>query len=98
MCGRAVKLRSRREELDWSRGCILSSRSCGDTTDSHGPLQRLLGDVAPRESIICHSRLSEATHMPAGPHKRAKAQGNPWSCTATAKTALSITPYMKDTS
>ena len=37
-----VKLRGRPEAPDWSRGCILSSRTRGDTTDSHGPLQRLL--------------------------------------------------------
>jgi hypothetical protein len=28
--------------LDWSRGCTLSSRARGDTTDVHGPLKRLL--------------------------------------------------------
>jgi hypothetical protein len=27
---------------DQSRGCILSSRTRGDTTEHHGPLQRLL--------------------------------------------------------
>src|SRR5215469_18829750 len=39
-----VKLRGRPEAPDWSRGCTLSFRTRGDTTDSHGPLQRLLGD------------------------------------------------------
>jgi len=38
-----VKLRGRATAPDWSRGCTLSSRTRGDTTDSHGPLQRLLG-------------------------------------------------------
>src|SRR5438034_6578620 len=28
---------------DWSRECTLSCRTRGDTTESHGPLQRLLG-------------------------------------------------------
>jgi len=37
-----VKLRGRIEAPEWSRGCTLSSRTGGDTTDSHGPLQRLL--------------------------------------------------------
>src|SRR5215469_9796573 len=37
-----VKLRGRPEAPDWSRGCTLPSRTRGDTTDSHGPLQRLL--------------------------------------------------------
>jgi hypothetical protein len=36
-----VKLRA----PDWSRGCTISSRARGDTTDFHGPLQRLLGDI-----------------------------------------------------
>ena len=37
-----VKLRGRPEAPNWSRGCTLSSRTCGDATDSHGPLRRLL--------------------------------------------------------
>src|SRR6516165_1370352 len=37
-----VKLRGRPEAPDWSRGCTLSPRTRGDTTDAHGPLQRLL--------------------------------------------------------
>jgi len=37
-----VKLRGRPGAPDWSRGCTLSSRTRGDTTDVHGPLQRLL--------------------------------------------------------
>src|ERR1700693_2897660 len=37
-----VKLRGRAQAPDWSRGCTLFSRTRGDTTDSHGPLQRLL--------------------------------------------------------
>jgi len=42
MCGLRVKLRGRPEAPDWSRGCTLSSRTRGDTTDVHGPLQRSL--------------------------------------------------------
>jgi hypothetical protein len=38
-----VKLRGRPEAPNWSRGCTLSSRARGDTTDYHGPLQRSLG-------------------------------------------------------
>ena len=37
-----MKLRGRVEAPDWSRGCILSSGTRGDTTVAHGPLQRLL--------------------------------------------------------
>ena len=37
-----MKLRGRAEAPDWSRGCTLSSSTRGDTTDVHGPLQRLL--------------------------------------------------------
>ncbi len=38
-----MKLRGRTEAPDWSRGRTLSPSARGDTTDSHGPLQRLLG-------------------------------------------------------
>src|ERR1700728_736701 len=37
-----VKLRGRTQAPDQSRGCTLSSCTRGDTTDCHGPLQRLL--------------------------------------------------------
>ncbi len=40
-----VKLRGRTEAPDWTRGCTLSFCTRGDTTDSHGPLQRLLGCI-----------------------------------------------------
>jgi len=40
-----VKLRGRAEASDKSRGCTLSSRTRGDTTESHGPLQRLLDGI-----------------------------------------------------
>ena len=36
------KLRGRTEAPDQSRGCTLSSSTRGDTTELHGPLQRLL--------------------------------------------------------
>jgi len=36
------ELRGRAQAPDWSRGRTLSPRARGDTTDSHGPLQRLL--------------------------------------------------------
>jgi len=50
-----VKLRGRAEAPDQSRGCTLSSRTRGDTTDSHGPLQRLLdgASVLWRLTQIC---------------------------------------------
>src|SRR5256885_8005509 len=41
-CGLTVKLRRHTEAPDWSCGCTLSSRTRGDTTALHGPLQRLL--------------------------------------------------------
>jgi hypothetical protein len=37
-----VKLRGRVQAFDWSSGRILSPRARGDTTELHGPLQRLL--------------------------------------------------------
>jgi hypothetical protein len=43
MCGLTVKLRGRAQAPNQSRGCTLSSRARGDTTEHHGPLQRLLG-------------------------------------------------------
>jgi hypothetical protein len=48
--GLTVKLRGRPEAPDWSRGCTLSCRTRGDTTDVHGPLQRLL-DAADMEQL-----------------------------------------------
>src|SRR5215831_2891808 len=41
MGGLTVKSRGRPEVPNWSRGCTLFSRTRGDTTDVHGPLQRL---------------------------------------------------------
>jgi len=38
-----VKLRGRTQTPDWSRGCRMLFRTRGNTTDSHGLLQRLLG-------------------------------------------------------
>jgi len=35
----------------WSRECTLSSPTRGETTDSHGPLQRLLAAAVP--SVPC---------------------------------------------
>jgi hypothetical protein len=40
------ELRGRPEAHDQSRGRTLSSRARGDTTEYHGPLQRLLGGGA----------------------------------------------------
>src|SRR3979409_109069 len=45
-CGLTEKLSGRIVAPAWSRGCPLSSSTRGDTTEFHGPLQRLLG-VAP---------------------------------------------------
>jgi hypothetical protein len=48
-----VKLSGRAQAPDWSRGRILSPRARGDTTEFHGPLQRLLGDLLPtRPSVV----------------------------------------------
>ena len=58
-CGLTVKLRGRPEAPDWSRGCILFSRTRGDTTDVHGPLQRLLdGRAEAAVSLLQHPRNS----------------------------------------
>jgi|HubBroStandDraft_3_1064219.scaffolds.fasta_scaffold88619_2 hypothetical protein len=54
-----VKLRGRQETPDWSRGCTMSSRTRGDTTDCHGSLQRLLGGstaTVPRPRHRCHEQ------------------------------------------
>src|SRR5579863_9992671 len=47
-----VKLRGRALAPDWSRGCTLSSRTRGDTTVLHGPLQRLLAAMG-RSAEAC---------------------------------------------
>ncbi len=47
-----VKLRGRTEASSRSRRCTLSSRTRGDTTAHHGPLQRLLGDGIRRRPFI----------------------------------------------
>src|SRR5215475_2385494 len=57
-----VKLRGRPEAPDWSRGCILSSRTRGDTADSHGPLQRLLDDITARVAIGFHCCRKYPSH------------------------------------
>ena len=49
-----VKLRGRPRAPNWNRGCTLSPRTRGDTTDSHGPLQRLLG-VMQRPPKVNHA-------------------------------------------
>src|SRR5260370_779480 len=36
------RLSGRPETPDWSRGCRLSSRTRGDTTELHGPLQAVV--------------------------------------------------------
>src|SRR5215469_18758935 len=53
-CSLTVKLRGRTEAPDWSRGCTLSSRTRSDTTDSHGPLQRLLERAPEDPSVPIH--------------------------------------------
>src|SRR5262249_19183918 len=52
-----VKLRGRAQVPDWSRGCTLSSRTRGDTTDSHGPLQRLLDGASEGGSLVVLRRI-----------------------------------------
>jgi len=52
-----VKLRGRPEAPDQSRGRTLSSSTRGDTTDSHGTLQRLLERMqALQVRIALHTR------------------------------------------
>src|SRR5215469_7066695 len=73
--GLTVKLRGRPGAPDWSRGCTLSSRTRGDTTDVHGPLQRLLGAIgsASKKPIIrwCHWLLESSLGC-LGEHLRAQ--------------------------
>ena len=45
-CRLTVKLRGRATEPDWSRGRNISPSARGDTTELHGPLQRLLDGIA----------------------------------------------------
>jgi hypothetical protein len=45
-----VKLRGRTQAPEQSRGCTLSSRASGVTTDVHGPLQRLLAATSETDS------------------------------------------------
>ena len=56
-----MKLRGRPEAPDQSRGCTLSSRTRGDTTDFHGPLQRLLGAMLAIRltSVTNHGNLNQ---------------------------------------
>ena len=67
-CRLTVKLRGRATEPDWSRGRNISPSARGDTTELHGPLQRLLdGDCRHSATpidrfeflskIVPHSRL-----------------------------------------
>ena len=46
-----VKLSGRTQAPDWNRGCTLSFSTHGDTTDFHGPLQRLL-EVTPQVTTV----------------------------------------------
>src|SRR5580700_2761819 len=63
-----VKLRGRAEALDWSRGCRLSSRTRGHTTEHHGPRQRLLeGAESNRARVtVYRSAAKEKLVEPAG--------------------------------
>ena len=47
-----MKLRGRASTPDWSRGRTLSSSARGDTTDSHGTLQRWLEGLSMTTSTI----------------------------------------------
>jgi hypothetical protein len=65
MCRLTVKLRGRAQASDWSRGCTLSSRTRGDTTALHGPLQRLLGAMV----RVAPAHSSGVTQRSVGPEK-----------------------------
>jgi len=68
-----VKLRGRPEAPNWSRGCILSSRTRGDTTDSHGPLQRLLERMATNAVMP-----ASAPRTPSAPQNKMKRMSSLW--------------------
>src|ERR1700693_269063 len=61
MCGLTVELRGRIEAPNQSRGCILSYRASGDTTEHHGPLQRLLDNLT--RCANCPYRAILTDHM-----------------------------------
>jgi hypothetical protein len=64
-----VKLSGRAPAPDWSRGRILLSGARGDTTELHGPLQRLLED--------CHCRQTKPPSSLGTASPRAGAQLQP---------------------
>jgi hypothetical protein len=57
-CPLTEKLSGRAQAPDWSRGRILSSHARGDTTELHGPLQRLLEVTLPGGTVrVRHRRF-----------------------------------------
>ena len=58
------RLSGRPETPDWSRGCRLSSRTRGDTTELHGPLQAVVRGTAvtAKRSHPSHLALPHRAH------------------------------------
>src|SRR4029077_4586035 len=63
-CSLTVKLRGRAQAPKQSRGCTMSSRTRGDTTESHGPLQRWLEPQPSKESVrsVCTGVVTDVVH------------------------------------
>src|SRR5882762_9616156 len=61
-CPLTVKLRGRALAFDWSRGCTLASSTCSDTTELHGPLQRLLDSRCASTKVSAQRSSILVTH------------------------------------
>jgi hypothetical protein len=63
------RLSGRPEAPDWSRGCRLSSRTRGDTTELHGPLQAVVRGTAavlprrPGHLALTHRAHARNSHL-----------------------------------
>jgi len=53
-----VKLSGRPQASDWSCGRILSPRAGSETTERHGPLQRLLGASIKLMSYLASNEMT----------------------------------------
>jgi hypothetical protein len=73
--GLTDELRGRVEAPDQSRGRTISSRARGDTTASHGPLQRLLDGAAESASLVALRRVITNRLSRPAPQRRPQIHG-----------------------